>query len=90
METRIKVLVPRRSKEEREKNFKIATLKKVQEYIKNGSKGSLNLSDTPITSLPDNLTVRGTLYLTNTPLSKQYTKEQIKQMVPSLKGSIYL
>ena len=167
-----KILVPRRSPEEREKNFRIATLKKVQEYIKNGSKGDLNLSDTPITSLPDNLTkvggsldlentpitslpdnltkvegyldlyntkitslpdnltvggflnlgntkitslpdnltvgdsldlhntpitnlpdnltVGGSLDLGNTPLSKQYTEEEIKQMVPGVKGNIYL
>ena len=51
-----KILVPRRSKEERETNYLVATNKKVQEYIKNGSKGNLDLSGTPITSLPDNLT----------------------------------
>jgi hypothetical protein len=63
----VKVLVPRRSPEERAKNYNIATLKKVQEYIKNGNKGDLNLSGTPITSLPDNLTKVGdTLYLMNT------------------------
>jgi hypothetical protein len=70
METRIKVLVPRRSKEEREKNYRIATLKKVQEYIKNGSQDNLDLKNTPITSLPDNLTkVEGSLYLENTPIT---------------------
>jgi hypothetical protein len=54
-----KILVPRRSSEEREKNFLVATNKKVQEYIKNGSQGNLNLEGTPITSLPDNLTKIG-------------------------------
>jgi hypothetical protein len=159
-----KILVPRRSKEERETNYLVATNKKVQEYIKNGSKGNLDLGGTPITSLPDNLTyvdgyldlieskitslpdnltkigdwldlsrtpitslpknlivgnwcslkfskitnlpenltikgslllqytqitslpnnltVEGNLNVSNTPLSKQYTEEQIKQMVP--------
>ena len=145
-----KILVPRRSAEERQKNYIIATQKKIQQYIKDGSKGNLDLSETPITQLPndlkvggnlnlyrtpitqlpDNLTVGGDLYLSgtsitqlpndlkvggyldlygipitqlpndlkvggnlnlkNTPLSKKYTKEQIKQMVPGVKGNIYL
>jgi hypothetical protein len=38
-----KILVPRRSKEERQKNYLIATEKKIQQYIKDGSKGDLNL-----------------------------------------------
>jgi hypothetical protein len=147
----VKVLVPRRSPEEREKNFLVATNKKIQEYIKNGFKGDLDLSNTPITSLPDNLTkvggnldlgdtpitslpdnltvggylylvntpitslpdnltvegslylrntkitslpdnltVGGYLHLVNTPISKQYTKEQIKQMAPGVRGGILL
>ena len=66
----VKVLVPRRSSEEREKNYRIATLKKIQEYIKNGSKGDLDLRDTPITSLPDNLTkVGGSLDLYGTKIT---------------------
>jgi hypothetical protein len=166
----VKVLVPRRSPEEREKNFLIATNKKIQEYIKNGNKGDLDLESAPITSLPDNLTkvggylylentkitslpknltvegylalentpitslpknltvggylslsytsitslpknltvggylslsytsitslpddltVEGDLFLQRTPISKQYTGEQIKQMVPGIKGDIY-
>ena len=65
-----KVLVPRRSPEERAKNFLIATNKQVQEYIKNGFQGDLNLSNTPITSLPDNLIrVGGTLDLRNTKIT---------------------
>ena len=66
----IKVLVPRRSPEEREKNYSIATLKKVQEYIKNGSKGDLDLSNAPITSLPNSLTrIRGSLTLTESKIT---------------------
>jgi hypothetical protein len=85
------ILIPRRSPEEREKNFLIATNKKIQEYIKNGSKGDLDLtgcinlkglnnlryvegclylSDTSIEKLPDDLVVEETIYLHNTPLSK--------------------
>ena len=84
-----KILVPRRSKEERQKNYLIATQKKIQQYIKDGSKGELNLNSTPITSLPDNLEVRGNLYLFNTPISKKYTEQEIRQMVPGVKGEIF-
>ena len=65
-----KVLTPLRSKEEREKNFLIATNKKIQEYIKNGSQGDLDLGGTPITSLPNNLTkVGGYLNLEDTKIT---------------------
>ena len=143
------ILIPRRSKEEREKNYKIAIQKKIQQYIKDGSKedldlrntpitslpqglevggnldlegtpitslpqgltvgGDLDLGDTPITSLPQGLKVGGDLYLNNTlitslpqdlkvggdlnlnntPIAAEYTEEQIKQMVPGVKGYIY-
>ena len=125
-----KILVPRRSPEERSANFLIATQKKIQQYIKDGSKGDLNLFNTPTTSLPDNLKVEGSLDLTNTkiislpdnlqvggdldlygtpitslpdglkvegnlrlnntPLSKKYSEEEIRKMVPGVKGNIYL
>ena len=63
------ILIPRRSSEEREKNYKISIQKKIQQYIKDGSKGDLDLSDTPITSLPDNLKVGGYLDLSGTPIT---------------------
>jgi hypothetical protein len=63
------ILIPRRSSEEREKNYKISTQKKIQQYIKDGSKDNLDLSHTPITSLPDNLKVGGSLYLYDTPIT---------------------
>jgi len=125
-----KILTTRRSPEERSKNFLIATQKKIQQYIKDGSKGDLNLENTPITSLPQglkvggyldlsntlivslpqglkvggfldlyntkitslpqDLKVGGDLNLSNTPLSKKYSEEQIKQMVPGVKGQIYI
>jgi hypothetical protein len=113
-ENKTKILVPRRSPEERAKNYQIVLQKKIQQYIKDGSKGDLNLRNTPITSLPDNLKVGGYLYLENTkitslpdnlsvggslnlgntPLSKKYTKEQIKQMIEDnggyVKENIYI
>ena len=105
-----KILIPRRSPEERQKNYLIAIQKKIQQYIKDGGKGNLDLSNTPITSLPDNLKVGGNLYLENpkitslpdnlqvggnlnlrdTPLAKKYSKGQIKQMIPGVKGNIYI
>ena len=125
-----KILVPRRSPEERSKNYIIVTQKKIQQYMKDGGKGDLDLRHTPITSLPQGLTVGGNLNLIgakitslpqgltvgggldlentlitslpqdlivggnldlkNTPISKKYTREQIKQMVPGVKGSILI
>jgi hypothetical protein len=55
----INILIPRRSPEEREKNYIIAINKQIQEYIKNGYKGDLDLSNSPIEILPDNLIVVG-------------------------------
>jgi hypothetical protein len=68
-ETSYDVLHPRRSPEERNKRYKIAILKKIKSYINNGSVGDLDLSNTPITSLPNNLRVGGNLFLNNTPIS---------------------
>jgi hypothetical protein len=60
------ILIPRRSPEERQKNYIIAINKKIQEYIKNGNEGDLDLSNTPIETLPDNLIeVNGRLNLAN-------------------------
>jgi len=52
--------------------------------------GDLNLTDTLITSLPDNLTVKRDLYVYGTPLSKKYSKEEIRAMVPNVKGKIIM
>jgi hypothetical protein len=43
-----------------------------------------------MTSLPQGLIVGGDLDLYNTPISKKYNEEEIKQMVPGVKGHIYL
>ena len=61
-----KILVPRRSREERAKNYDRILYKKIQQYIKDGSKGDLDFTGSPITSLPDNLEyVGGDLNLFN-------------------------
>ena len=63
------LIVPYRL-EDRPERYKRIIYKKIQDYIKNGSKGDLNINDTPIDSLPSNLkTVGGSLYLYNTPIS---------------------
>jgi hypothetical protein len=64
-----KILVPRRPREERAKNYLIATQKKIQQYMKGGGEGYLDLSNTPITSLPSGLSVGGNLYLYNTKIT---------------------
>ena len=51
----IDLIVPYRL-EDRPERYKGIIYKKIQDYIKNGSKGDLNLYDTPIDSLPNNLT----------------------------------
>ena len=105
-----KILVPRRL-DTRKEDQKRVTLQKVQQYIKDGSKGdldlrntpinslpdslktvggNLHLNDTPITSLPDNLEVGRNLFLNYTPISKKYSKEEIRKIVPGVKGEIYL
>ena len=60
------ILIPRRSKEDRAKNYQIALQKQITDYIKGGSEGDLDLTNTPIKSLPDNLKVGGHLILSET------------------------
>lgn len=78
-----KILIPRRSPEERQKNYNVATQRKIQQYIKGSSKRNLYLNDTPITSLPDNLKVRGSLLLTGTKITS--LPKDLK-----VRGSLYL
>ena len=60
-----KILVPRRSPEERQKNYNVVIQKKIKKYMVDGGKGDLDLRGTPITSLPNGLNVGGNLYLFN-------------------------
>jgi hypothetical protein len=52
--------------------------------------GDLIVNNSKITSLPKDLKVEGRLFLLRTPISKKYTKEQLKQMLPGVKGEIYI
>ena len=55
----------------RHKRYEQIIQQRIQEYIKNGSKGNLILNDTPIKSLPDNLVkVGGDLDIDNTNITK--------------------
>ena len=48
------------------------------------------LDNTQISFLPPDLRAGGFISLKNTPLSEKYTVEEIKQMVPGVKGNIYI
>lgn len=52
-------LVPRRSSEERDKKYAIILNKKIEQYIKNGSKGDLDLSGSTVKKLPEELKMVG-------------------------------
>jgi len=44
---------------------------------------------TNLQSLPNNLKVGGSIFLRDTPISKKYTADKIKQMYPEIEGKIY-
>jgi len=50
--------------------------------------GDLDLIRTKITSLPDNLKVGGYLFLDNTPLSKRYSKNEVRKMIEDRGGFV--
>ena len=58
------IFIPRGSKEEKDKVLTRKDYDKIQEYIRNGSEGNLELMSSPIKVLPRNLTkVGGYLFL---------------------------
>ena len=65
------IFIPRGSKEEKEKVLLRRTNDKIQEYLKNGSEGDLDLRYSPIKFLPKNLTkVGGSLILIHSQIEK--------------------
>ena len=61
-----KIIIPRNIEGRKKKRLEMI-YQEIQDYIKTGSKGYLDLSYSPITSLPDNLKkIGGDLYLTDT------------------------
>jgi len=97
------ILKPRKTGEERKKKHKFSIEKRIKRYIKDGNKGDLDLWETPIEKLPDNLKVGGGLNLINTPIKELPDNLQvggglylintpIKKLPDNLKvgGSLYL
>ena len=64
-----KLKLPSTYTPERDKEYLKIAQRQIQDYIEGGSEGDLDLYDTPITSLPDNLKVGGGLDLDNTPIT---------------------
>jgi len=82
------ILKPRKTGEQRRRNYKVSIGKRIKRYIKNGGKGNLDLWGSPVENLPDNLKVGGSLNLRNTPLSKTYSKEEIRSMIEEKGGYV--
>jgi hypothetical protein len=75
-----KILVSRRSGKEREKRWIQEIYRKIQDYIKNGSSGTLDLIGTPIKILPDNLKrVDGNLWLENSQIEDLNNLEYVRR-----------
>jgi hypothetical protein len=65
------IFIPRGSKEEKDKVLTKKDYDKIQEYIRNGSEGTLSLFRSPIKLLPKNLTkVGGDLILVSSQIEK--------------------
>ena len=72
------ILVPRNI-DSRIENKKRIDHQRIQEYIKKGSKGDLDLKGTPLTKLPDNLTkVDGTLFIFNSSIEDLNNLEYVR------------
>jgi hypothetical protein len=77
------ILTPRRTGDQRKRNHKFSTQKKIKKYIKDGGKADLNFRNSPCRKTTGHLKVGGSLNLGNTP---------IKEIPGNLKigGSLYL
>ena len=96
------IFIQRRSKEERLANYLSAINKKIQQYIKDGSKGELDLNGMSVERLPDNLKkVGGNLDLRGTKITKlpsglevggflDLTNSQIQELPSGLKVGGFL
>jgi hypothetical protein len=51
-------------------------------------RGYVNCAESLINEIPNNLKIEGSLYLRDTPLSKKYTKEQIRKMIEDKGGYV--
>jgi hypothetical protein len=79
-----KILIPRRSPEDREKTHIAEHYRIIQKYIKDGNRGELSLYKSPIKILPDNLTrVVGELNLGHSKIEDLNNLERVR-------GNLYL
>jgi hypothetical protein len=62
--------------------------KTLKSLPKNLEVGKLVLANTPIESFPNDLKIEGDLDLYKVPLGEKYTKNEIKQMFPGIKGNV--
>jgi hypothetical protein len=73
-----KILIPRRTPEERERNYIAECYKILQQYIKRKCEGELDLTRSPIKILPDNLIhAKGNLFLTNSKIEDLNNLERV-------------
>jgi hypothetical protein len=73
-----KILIPRRTPEEREKTHIAEHYRIIQRYIRDGCQGGLNLRKSPIKILPDNLThVGGNLNLDRSKIEDLNNLEEV-------------
>lgn len=84
--TENKFFVPERSRQERRERRKLQDFRRIQDYIKNGSQGNLDLTDCVLTELPNNLVeIGGELILgSETELNKLPTSLKV------IKGNLWL
>jgi len=79
-----KILVPRRSPEERQKNFNTIVNKQIQQYIKDGSEGDLWLDNISFKKLPDELTTIGGSLIIN------YSELESLNNLQSIGGNLWM
>jgi hypothetical protein len=73
-------LIPRKSPEERMSKYTQVLIKKIEQYIKNGSKGDLDLSRYSLDKLPDELkSVEGDLNLSNSKIKELPSGLKVKR-----------
>ena len=83
-----KILKPRKTGEQRRRNHRVSVEKRIKKYIKDGSKGNLDLCGSPVEKLPDNLQVGDSLFLNNTPIKELPDNLQVGGFLSLIKTPI--
>jgi hypothetical protein len=82
-------LTSRRSPEERMSKYTQVLNKKIEQYIKNGSKGDLDLTGYPLSKLPDELkTVGGWFSLDNSKIKELPNSLKVKRSLSLMYSEI--